>query len=238
MQEYSPEEEEIRANCFLWRTNTFVLIKNEKWDLIESNPCSPNICTVCQNNIYGDSPIRPLLTFVEYDKLHYVQEVIERIYGKLTQDIWFKIIISNVPCFSHVKYFIENKLIDVNNGSYGNTLLSIYANWSYSQDWKDKWDYLLSEEVGYNVNIQSCHGENCLLSFIRICYDEDYFDQEEAVLLEYNKKIMYLLEKGADPLLTDKQGTCALKYVIDLESFEGFTEEQKEKMIQLLESYI
>jgi hypothetical protein len=233
-QEYTPEQELIRSNCFKWRSNTLLLIKEEKWDLIECNPCNRSICSVCQNNVIGESPLRDLLVFSHDNKMHHVHKVIERVYGNQSSNDWFKIILYNIPSFSKLKYFIENGLIDVNNGSYNNTLLTVYLNWSYDNDWEKKMDYLLSEKVGYNINIQQRDGDNSLFSFIRCCYDE-FFEEGEDVLLKYNEKIVYLLEKGSDPLLPDKEGICILEYLKNLMSIE---EHKKQELIQLIERYL
>lgn len=241
------EQEFIRFNCLNWISKTLSLLIEEKLELIESNPCPRDMCSVCNNSeeypFSEEYPLRPLIAYSKNNDISYIKKVVERIYGIQSSDWWFKIIINNVPSFTKIKYFIENDFIDVNNGSYNYTLLSIHLNRSYGNYWREKLDYLLSEKVGYNINIQNRNGDNCLLSFIRCRFIRnrfrlDYINYTEDQLLQSYEKIIYLLENGADPLLEDKEGVCTLEFLKNLMPNEGFTQHKKQELIQLVERYV
>lgn len=235
--DFSDDEDQIINNCLKWRQNTIHLIIDEKWDQIESNPCPYNNCFICEEKQLPECPLQPLFVYPHVFTIK-IQSIIERIYGPQTSNSWFKMILKYYPKLTILQYFIENRLIDIHNGSYNYTLFSKYAI-SYRYGTIYKWgNYLLSEEVGYNINIQDCAGENVLLTYLRFSYydEDDFFPQEreEKHLLNYNENIIYLLEKGADPLLEDFEGISSLEYARNLSTFP---QDQKDRLIQLLEQY-
>jgi hypothetical protein len=237
-REYTPEQLQIRSNCLRLRRETTELIRNKKWDLVQGNQCNRDDCTVCTNPFMSSYPLKQILMYSERMTLE-IQQTIERIYGKQTEYGWFKMILENCPSITILSYFIENKLINPNYSIQQYTLLGYYSMYYYTS-WTNMFEYLLSPEIGYDINIQSEDGDNCLLSIIsEYYYDNDnrnnIEEREEENLLICNEKLRYLLERGADPLLQNKEGICALDYARNLETF---TQEIQIRLVQLLEIYM
>ena len=226
----------MEQNCKNFRRETFQLIKEEKWDLIESNDCK---CDFCDRSPSGEFPLSSIVLWcreITPDVLRTIERIYRPKYG-YGEDFWFKVIIATRPTINKLSYFIENKLIDVNCGSYY-TLLGYYSIFFESTYWQLPFNYITSLD-GFNINIQNESGENALLEILREdYYDKEDFnreDREEKYIEIYNDKIRFLLEKGSDPLLEDKQGVSALDYVKNLTTFP---EQQKNRLITILKKYI
>jgi len=231
---YKKRQQKMEQNCKSFRRQTYQLIKEEKWDLIESNDCKCNFC-----ERMGEFPLSSIILWcreITPDVLRTIERIYRSKYG-YNEDFWFKVIIATRPTINKLSYFIENKLIDVNCGSYY-TLLGYYSIFFESTYWQLPFNYITSLD-GFNINIQNESGENALLEILREdYYDKEDFnreDREEKYIEIYNDKIRFLLEKGSDPLLEDKQGVSALDYVKNLTTFP---EQQKNRLITILKKYI
>jgi hypothetical protein len=235
----SPEQLLIRKECYRKRREMCDLIKEEKWDLIQDCDCVKD-CELCNpiNRIMMPKfcSLNYILMFCK-DMKEEVQKTIERINGEITKEKWFYSIICNIPpSIKNLSYFIENKLIDPNNGSEELTLLSLYS-MNNTSSWESTIEYLLSQEV--NINLQNEYGENIILTILRWDYydKEDFYEDErqDKYILKFNERLIFLLEKGADPLLTDKKGISALEYAYNLKTF---SQDVKANLIRILEMYI
>ncbi len=224
-------QQSIRSQCLRWRQQTCELVKQEKWDLITLNPYKDNYnCIICSNPVMSECPRYNLMNVIPFTEE--IQATIERLYGPVNSDDWLLYIFESVPTISTLQYFLEKNMIDPNNGSYTWTLLKLYS--IYTTNYMPIIDYILSKNG--DINIQSCDGENVLLSTIICNYDLDDLipEEQDELIRKSENQIEYLLSKGADPLLSDKNGLTALQFAYDL---IGFTEQQKSRLIQLLESY-
>jgi hypothetical protein len=222
----------MEQNCKNFRRETFQLIKEEKWDLIESNDCK---CDFCDRSPSGEFPLSSIVLWcreITPDVLRTIERIYRPKYG-YGEDFWFKVIIATRPTINKLSYFFENKLIDVNCvGDY--TLLGYYSIFSSSY-WQLSFNYITSVD-GLNINIQNDLGENVLLETLREDYnDNDIQDREEKYIEIYNDKIRFLLEKGSDPLIEDKDGISSIEYARNLTTF---TEKQKNILINILEEYV
>lgn len=237
---YSPRQNRIRSICLQSRKETITYIRNQQWDLVQGNQCNHYDCTVCSNPVMSPFPLRQIFTCIE-KMTPEVQKTIERIYGEQTSESWLKMMLESCPPIRVLSYFVENNLIQANDSFGRYSLLGYYNLFSSKYTWKGIFDTLLSPEIGYDINIQTEDGSNCLLSVIF----EDYYDgedrmeymeetQEESITLS-NQKIQYLLEKGADPLLENKEGVCALTYARQLQTYP---DPIKSQLIELLEQYV
>ena len=238
-EEYTEEQKVIRRECYRKRIETAELINKQKWDLIQKHTCVED-CTVCNNPIIGnieDNPIKCILLYKEFNLD--CQKTIERIYGEMTQEKWFLSIMKQTPSSDSLSYFIKNKLIDVDYGSEKVTLFSLYAIYTCGFYWEKTFNIILSDDIGFNINLQDKYGQNILLSLLRKDYydKEDFYPEErqDKYIQNYNQKIIYLLEKGADPLLEDKEGISAIEYACNLKTFPQY---QKDDLIRILERYI
>jgi hypothetical protein len=222
------------STCALWRRTIIQSINEQKWDQIEKNPCTSQECTLCQSRVTGPYPLKPLLTIPIFTRS--VQNVIERIYGPLTPDDWYRILLENISTLSTLRYFIENRLIDIQCGRYNYTIFVLFSQY-YRQETFALWDELLS--LGYDINLQDSVGDNALLAFLRFeYYDGEEYDEEDRLeesLLDANQKIAYLLQRGADPLLENKDGVSAWSYVRTLSTFP---QQVKDRLVQLLAHYV
>ncbi len=225
------------------------LIKNEEWDSIEYYRCLQENCVICNNRVVGEFPLLAIMNSCK-EMNQTIEYTINRIYkdkgilsyqdNKLNSDGWFEVICATVPSFDKLSYFVNNKMIDPNCGSYKYTLLDLYAQYKVittSTKFDSKYfDYILSPQVGCNINIQNACGESILLSIIReMSEDEDIYDTIEYINI-YIDTINYLLEKGADPLLENKEGMCALEYSRNSDNL-NMIGERKSEIISLLEYY-
>jgi len=236
-EEYTPEQKLIRRECFRKRRETVRLIYKEKWELIQKHTCVKD-CTVCNNPIMGkieDHVIKHITLFSKYFNLD-VQKAIERMHdGEMTQEKWFLYIMQNPPSLKTLLYLIKNNLINPDYGSGEVTLFSLYINES-SYYWLKTFEIILSDNIGFNINLQDKYGGNILLSVLRKDYEDFYPKEiEEKYIQNYNEKIIYLLEKGADPLLEDKEGISPIEYARNLKTF---SRKQKDDLISILERYI
>lgn len=182
-----------------------------------------------------------------------VQQTIERIYNPYRNDSndWVKILIKIHPSFNKLKYFLEKNLIspndfkttcdekcdqdeDINRNEY--TIMHHYL-WRSVQIyfvWKDRFDFLLSDEIGGNINIQDDNGNTLLHCILKCRYEKDTHERYPKIYDSYLQKINYLLEHGADPLLENKKGVNAIDYVKKRPSNPNSF---KDDILCLLESY-
>lgn len=228
-QEYTHEPQAVRSNCLQWRRQTIQLIKEEKWDMLEINPCLFDDCAICQNSVMRLDLLEPLFLIPTFTLE--IQRAIERMYGPQSRDHWYRMLLEQVPSLSTLRYFIENGLIDIHCGKYAYTIFNIFSQYYRSENVFDLWEYLLSDGVGYNINLQDSQGNNILLSLLLRL---DYYADDEHNLLS-TQKITYLLQKGADPLLENKDGVSAWSHVCHS---ARCPQETKNRFIQLLEKYI
>jgi hypothetical protein len=229
------------SECYKKRGDIITLINEEKWHLIDEYVCSINNCRVCNNPVIKSDMFPIGFLFNKNNFNSEIQNTIERIYikmnykdqpdkTKLKKEEWFLLIIKIVPKINVLSYFIENNLINPNHGSEQVTLLELYC--IYKDQHTQYLDYILSQEVGFNINLQNSYGENVILSTLRLYFYQ--YEQTDYVFERYNRLINYLLERGADPLLEDKEGISPIQYVIDLKTFD---ETQKIHLIKILKKY-
>jgi hypothetical protein len=236
---YTYEQKQIRNECYKKRMKVMNLVRNKEWDLIKECDECPNECTVCSFNTGNikDHPMSCIFLFSQEFNLQ-AHKTIERIYGEMSKKKWTSSIIKYKPQFDKLYYFIQNNLIDINYSSEF-TLLGLYSVYSSTFEWINIFEYFLSDEVGFNINLQDNNGNNILLTILYFDYNdnEDFYEVER--LDKYIKisieKLTYLLERGADPLLENKKGVCALEYARELKTFP---QHQKEELIKLFERYI
>lgn len=236
--EYTTEQKLIRSECLRKRRETLSLIKEEKLDFIEKYSCVED-CTICNNPIMGKIENCPSKFIILYSKEFNLncQKTIERIYGEMTQEDWFLVIMSQPPSLKNISYFIRNNLINLDYGSEEFTLLSLYAiNTFRFFNWENTFNIILDEN-GFNINLQNKYGENILLSVLKYDYydQDDFYAEDRENIQDYNNKIIYLLERGADPLLSNKEGVCSLDYAYSLRTFP---QDKKNELISILERYI
>lgn len=239
--DYTEEQKLIRNECFRRRKETFDLVNEKKWDLVQKHLCVED-CTVCNNPVTGkieDHVMSCIFLLPEFNLD--CQNTIERIYGEngeMTQQKWFIGIMQHHLSSNNLLYLLKNKLI---NPDYSDcvTLLSLYAIYKCAIYWKDTFDIILSDDIGFNINLQDIYGDNIILSILRKDYydEEDFYpeEREDEYIEIYNNKITYLLEKGADPLLENKEGLSAIEYAHNLKTFP---QNQKDNLIRILERYI
>jgi hypothetical protein len=234
---YTPEQKLIRSECYKKRIIVTNLVRNKEWNLIkECNECVKE-CTVCKSNAINikDHPMACIFLFSDDFNLE-AQKTIERIYGEMSKEKWFSNIIKYKPRFDKLYYFIQNNLIDSNYAS-DFTLLGLYSIYSCTFEWLNIFEYILSDEVGFNINLQDNNGNNILLTILYFYYydNQDFYEDErlDIYIKICNEKLIYLIQRGADPLLENKKGVCALDYARELKTFPQY---QKEELIRIFES--
>jgi hypothetical protein len=240
--DYTDEQKLIRRECFRRRKETIDLVNGKKWDLIQKQICVED-CTICNNPVMGKIETHVMSCVFRLPKEFNLdcQKTIERIYGEngeMTQQKWFRGIMQDPPSSNTLLYLLKNNLISPDYSDHV-TLLSLYAIYRCTIYWKDTFDLILSDDIGFNINLQDIYGDNIILSILRKDYydEEDFYpdEREDKYIQIYNDKITYLLEKGADPLLENKEGLSAIEYARNLKSFP---QTQKDDLIRILERYI
>ena len=147
MKQRNGTEKQRMAQSCNFRRETIQLIKDKKWDLIEPNECK---CNYCER--MDESPLSLIIFFCR-EITPEVLKTIERIYRSkfgYGNDFWIKVVMATRPSINKLSYFIENKLIDINYGSYY-TVLGLYSIYT-SIYWKMTFQYISSIE-GFNINI-------------------------------------------------------------------------------------
>lgn len=150
----------------------------------------------------------------------------------LTGEKWLKLILAfHLIPVQTVRYLLENECIRVDQGD-PFSLLSIYSGF-YSQPHID----LLLDEFGSNINIQNAGGVTPLYTLVSYSYDIDTefaFSCNDSWYEKANSRIECFLERGADPLLTKKDGVSTLDYVRSMPRLE---ESYRTRLISILERY-
>jgi hypothetical protein len=102
------------------------------------------------------------------------------------------------------------------------------------QEWKDLFDFFLSDNMGGNINIQDDKGCTLLHCFLRCDYMKDTHQEYPQRYDSYLDKIKYLLERGSDPLLPNKKGITPIDYVKE-KPYEPNS--LRNEILEILETY-
>ncbi len=238
-------DQEKIDDCKQFRKEMQSILKSNNWDLVDDKLCRLDSCSLC-NGRFREYILMGIMLYCK-EITPKIEETINRIYGcktiltckdkKLTSEGWFEVIYCTIPDFNQLSYFSKNKLFDPNYGSHQYTLLSLYASHrSITNKFDKKYlEYILSPEVGFNINIQNADGKNILISILDDMNTDQDIDEYQEVY-DYIEMIIYLLDKGADPLLEDKDGMCALDYIKGVDYLVNIGS-KKNQLIDIIESY-
>lgn len=207
-------------------------IKKGEWDLIHSIVSSSNFS--CKKSALLLNLIRIPDAITEE-----VYQTIKIIHKPTSRSDWIRLLMKIHPPFEKLKYFLENKIIFPNDNVRCHTdddacytVMQHYL-WGPFQ-WKTKFDFFLSEDMGGNINIQDDQGNTLLHSILRCHYSKERQNQNPEFYENYLEKVMYFLEAGADPLLENKKGITPIDYVrqrpTELNSI-------RDELLHLLEAY-
>lgn len=208
------------------------LIKEKKWNELVPNACQDTRCERCDSILWMDTPISMMYAAEFFSPEQ--EEGIVRMYGHYTTTQWmglFRYYLSSIPLLRFL--FRTGRLSPDQSDPF--TLLSHNVVW-----WnQENIDFLLSPEVGMNINLPTSLGNTALLQYLRSAYDEDQHplsrpDPSDNMWTEQLQHLQFLLEHGADPLLGNRDGVTPLSYA---ERLTTFTAGQKEAVLSLLQRY-
>ena len=250
--------------CYEWQTRMIRHIRENEWEKLEPTSCqTPDNCRICSYTI-SCHPLEYFLnggTFFptpEHQPFEFTieaEEAVERLMGKpMTSDDWFTLFLRCRPSISLLKYLYANHKLEPNKSD-PYSLLMLFTVFGDNEGV----EYLLSPEIGTNINLQNSSTWNTpLLGLLRSLYesiDGDELEPEEEIELIANReerellengqlddyhdrrlgRIRYFLERGADPLLENRDGLSPLKYV---QTSLRCSSSHRVKLIHLLEQYV
>ncbi len=199
-------------DCVKWYNKTILLIREEKWtELEQPGDCS---CWNCETEC-----CRIERMFIKEGKFcKKAQEA--ALYLNMNQKLnWVKGVVFFCNNIETLKAIVESGIIDVNSSLAG-MLLSY--NVSY---WMEALEYLF--EKGCSVDIQDDNG-NSLLMNANLCWDS--YENENPWWTNYEYEMTkFLLERGADPLLEDKEGYNLVSY-----AKECFSKEDQDRLFEMI----
>lgn len=221
--------------CSDWSDAMTRLIKEEKWNELVPTPCLVEECENCHTVLWAKIPLE-VLTAEEFFSPEQAGAVM-RMYGHYTTTEWMKLLLYYRPSIPLLRFlFGTGRLSPDQSDPF--TLLSHNVVW-----WSKKHiDYLLSPEVGMNINLPTTRGNIAILQYLRTTYDDNEDEDDIATrpgpedeYWTYKLEcLQFLLDHGADPLLGNRDGTTALTYV---EGLTTYTEQQKRTILSLLYQY-
>ncbi len=209
-------------------------IEEGKWDLIQSIALTTNLS--CKKNMLLNLISIPNTITEE------VRQTIEIIYKPISPSEWVRLLMKiNIP-FEKLKYFLDNKIFSPNDNARCHTdddscytvmQHYLWRHTSYFQ-FKNRFDFFLSKDIGGNINIQDDEGNTLLHNILRCHYSKERIDQNPEFYRDYLEKIIYLLEEGADPLLSNKKGITPIDYVRERPNEPNSL---RNELLNLLEAY-
>jgi hypothetical protein len=185
--------------CAYWCDRVTRLAEKERWDMI--NPCPE-----CQCAFYPD---------IRYNAIRFIynrwcglspgmQAAIERLYpGGVDWSALFLQLYDDSN-YERFVYLTQRGLLDPN----GSHLYAEQILLQRGEEWEAQMEYYQS--IGGNVNLQDGDGAS-LLATILMCQRMNLHHAQ----VDYTKRIRFLLDKGADPLLEDHSGMTALDFARD-----------------------
>ena len=238
--------------CEEWFHANFRLANAGVWERVMPFDCMMEACGECK--LYMERMMYYFLTNNEVTPP--MDDVIRSIYGRFRGErwlssAWMKKLNTYRTSLPVLRYLLENEYILLDE-SEPTTLIAVFID-SYNSEREriipdtycpEHIDYLTSSEVNVSVNLPDSSGNTPLMSFIQMYTDvfcnAENEDEEERV--EMLLHIEYFLEKGADPLLTNKYDMSSLSYVereLDWGRRSGrINMEKLEELLELLTCYI
>lgn len=210
------------------------MIETGKWGQVEEKPVCEEDCLGC---MYVERPI-DLFLRGRYPLTPAFEALIHQMYGEeFTPSRWFSFFWHHPPSVPALRYLIQAGRISPNHPEAYTLLERSMIYYSHPHI-----DFLLVE-AGLNVNLPSESRNTVLLTYLT--YLRAVWDEEEAVEDRPEEgaecwrmgveRLENLLQRGADPLLENRDGVSALSYV---EGLTTFTESQKETLLAVLRRYV
>ena len=207
------------------------LVQEEKWDLLKPIACGVHDTRYPELHIYGLMKATALTP--EW------MTAIDRFCHNFTSKDWVSMInpVTTLPVLRHL---VEKGCIHPEQEDHRHTLL--LHHFIGPSHLREHLLYLLSPEVGGNINIPDGEGTTALLVYLYYQIGDAEVDEgENEDVLEMEEDVSFVLEGlellltlGADPLLTDKGGRSAITYV---EETRGLSSRKKASLLALLRRY-
>ena len=220
--------------CRVWHITTCRRMRKEKWSELAPNPCRVQDCVYCTLRHFVDHPIELISLYEEITTE--MEEAIHHMYGHYTSVQWMTVFVYTTPSVPLLRLLFRKGYLSPDNSD-PTTFLSRSVVW-----WRQEHiDFLLGPEIGMNINLQTPLGNSPLLQHVCTAYDdeENEFPYDPVVkrerLLRDLQRTAFLLERGGDPLLENKNGLSALSYV---EGLTTFAADEKEMILDLLRLYV
>lgn len=220
-------------NSFYYSTNEY--IKNNQWCQLTlyANPFADQTVIDRQNEwLLVQLLIQDEFTDKTYDTL-------QRLFGPRTPSDWTLLLIQKAAFFPAIHFLLEQGDLDIRHPE--SIVRYVLHHGLYRKEDKI---VLLDEffRKGADVNEQEPRFRSSLLKYYidSIAYellttqDSSYHDDETPTLLaELHTMVPYLLQKGADPLLTDRNGQHTIQMV---QKYNTLPPSEKAWLLSTLES--
>ena len=196
-------------NCVSWYNKTSRLIRKEKWSKIkQAEYCN---CLKCKEDLFLIE-----MMFIKEGKFCKEAQKAALYLNKNQKLNWMEAIIRSPMSMETLRSVIEEGLVDVNSTSYYDSLASflLFNDQTY---WTEVLEYLFSK--GCSVDIQDECGRTLLMTANAGWNGYQHYMTK------------FLMERGADPFLEDKEGYSMVSY-----AREYFSQEDKDKFFGLLDS--
>ena len=177
-------------------------IRAGKWTSLVPSPCVYNQTCEYESQLLALHPIAVLIRNNEMSRE--VEEAIDRLNGgPVTAEKWFQYFLIIKPSISLIRYLYVNNRIRVNENAPYN-LLGQYVNHPVISRF-------LVEEMKADVNdICPVTSYTPLISYIsKVAFGGKWEEDENLCMTG----LEYLLENGADPLLENKWGNSAVRWL-------------------------
>jgi len=200
----------MSMKCVKWYKEMSLLIRDEKWSEVRQ----PEYCTCreCQNSWNGNLTVEKM--FIKEGKFSKEAQQ-AAFYMNINQKLnWIDAIVLSPPLSMEILIeMVEGGLVDVNStGFYSLAGRFLVTEISYK---REVLEYLFSK--GCSVDIQDDDGRSLLRSANAGWYGYDH------------QTTKFLIEKGADPWLEDKEGCSMVSY-----AKEYLSREEQDSFFELI----
>ena len=210
-------------------------VVNRSWDLFQPPSCPVHGTwrSYSAGYLIAQSDLSPELV-----------AAIDRVCHNFSTEMWNRSFANTKIQLPMLRHLVERGYLQP-NGDYEETLLHHFMKSHHFQ--REQVAYLLSPEVGANINLPNEGGTPPLLEYLYYHIGdetdveielyggegaEEMAAEDWPLILE---GVEFLLEHGADPLLADKIGWSALDHA---EAVWGLSEENRESLLALMHRYI